>query len=102
MTRILILGYEEEPSQIVGLVPFEDGTVKCLTCGKTVSSMRSARRHYTLVHATDRSDRRYKCQICHVDFAVESYRDDHMRVRHGITKSMMKNRVMPFDQNASQ
>ena len=80
---------------IIGLVPTEDGSVRCLTCGKTVSSMRSARRHYHLVHSTNKEDRQLCCQICHKTFAVESYLDDHMRRTHKITKSMLKNRVMP-------
>ena len=80
---------------IIGLVPMEDGSVRCLTCGKSVSTMRSARRHYHLVHSTNKEDRQLCCQICHKTFAVESYLDDHMRRTHKITKSMMKNRVMP-------
>merc|ERR1719362_2016761 len=75
---------------IIGLVPMEDGSVRCLTCGKSVSTMRSARRHYHLVHSTNKQD----SQICHKTFAVESYLDDHMRRTHKITKSMMKNRVL--------
>ena len=73
----------------------EDGMVRCLTCGKSLASMRSARRHYHLVHSTNKEDRQLCCQICHKTFAVESYLDDHMRRTHKITKSMMKNRVMP-------
>ena len=57
--------------------------------------MRSARRHFTLVHATDSEDRKFQCDVCHKTFAVESYKDDHMRHIHKISKSMMKSRVMP-------
>ena len=103
-----MLGYVEEEGEvveveastssgggIVGLVPLANGTVQCLTCGKTLATIQSAKRHYKLVHATDMSDKRYQCEICHSTFAVESYKNDHMRVIHGITQTMLKNRVMP-------
>ena len=43
----------EASSGIIGLVPTSDG-VRCLSCGKTLSTMSSAKRHYTLVHATNK------------------------------------------------
>jgi uncharacterized protein with PIN domain len=79
---------------LVGLVPMEDGMVRCLTCGKSLASMPSARRHYSLVHANNKDDR-ISCQMCHRTFAAESYVDDHMRRVHGISKKMLKNRVLP-------
>ena len=79
---------------LVGLVPMEDGMVRCLTCGKSLASMPSARRHYNLVHANNKDDR-ISCQMCHRTFAAESYVDDHMRRVHGISKKMLKNRVLP-------
>ena len=79
---------------LVGLVPVENG-VKCLTCGKIVQSMRSARRHFSLVHSTNREDRKFVCDVCGQAFAVEGYKFDHMRHMHGITKGMLKNRVIP-------
>jgi len=82
-----------ESGEIVGLVPMSDGSVQCLTCGKTLSSMPSAKRHYNLVH--EKNMERVSCQICPRTFAAESYVDDHMRRSHGITKKMLKNRVMP-------
>ena len=82
-----------ESGEIVGLVPMADGSVQCLTCGKTLSSMPSAKRHYSLVH--EKNMERVSCQICPRTFAAESYVDDHMRRSHGITKKMLKNRVMP-------
>ena len=96
------LGYDDDSdpgghhssSGNVGLIPVAEG-VRCLTCGKTLSSMQSAKRHYTLVHATNKEDRKFSCDVCHQRFAVESYKDDHMRHQHGISKSMMKKRVMP-------
>jgi len=96
-------GYDDDDSEPeghhsssgnVGLIPVAEG-VRCLTCGKTLSSMQSAKRHYTLVHATNKEDRKFSCDVCHQRFAVESYKDDHMRHQHGISKSMMKKRVMP-------
>ena len=51
----------------------------------TFSSIPSAKRHME----------RVSCQICPRTFAAESYVDDHMRRSHGITKKMLKNRVMP-------
>lgn len=94
---ILFLGFENEEQEegIVGLVPMSDGSVQCLTCGKSLSTMGSAKRHYQLVHVIDKSDKRFKCEICHKAFSVESYKTDHIRVKHGISKAMMKNRVMP-------
>jgi len=87
-------GDHHSSSGNVGLIPVAEG-VRCLTCGKTLSSMQSAKRHYTLVHATNKEDRKFSCDVCHQRFAVESYKDDHMRHQHGISKSMMKKRVMP-------
>ena len=78
----------------MGLAPVENG-VLCLTCGKTLSTMQSAKRHHTLVHATNKEDRKFMCQICHQTFAVQSYKDDHMRHQHGISKAMLKQRVIP-------
>ena len=83
-----------DSGEIVGLVPMADGSVQCLTCGKTLSSMPSAKRHYNLVHEKN-PENRVSCPICSRTFAAESYVDDHMRRSHGITKKMLKNRVMP-------
>ena len=57
--------------------------------------MRSAKRHYNIVHATDKNDKKFKCPVCYRGFAVESYKVDHMRHIHGISKQMLKNKIMP-------
>lgn len=46
------------PDPLVGLVPYDDGSVRCLTCGKILSSMNSGRRHFMLVHESSNSDRK--------------------------------------------
>jgi len=76
---------------IMGLVPMADGVVKCLTCGKGLSTMGTAKRHYRLVHG-DKS-KRMPCPICQRTFAAQSYVTDHMRKVHGITTSMMENKI---------
>ena len=73
-----------------------NGVVQCVTCGKNLSSMRSGRRHYSLIHATKSENDRIMCQICHVTFAAESYLADHMRRKHGDYKSM-KNKSLKQD-----
>ena len=78
------LGFEE-----VGLIPMADGMVQCSTCGKTLSTMQSARRHYNLIHAKDTIDM-VKCPICQKPFAGTSYVDDHMRKTHKISKKLWK------------
>ena len=78
------LGFEE-----VGLIPMADGMVQCSTCGKTLSTMQSARRHYNLIHAKDTIDMA-TCPICQKQFSGKSYVDDHMRKTHKISKKMWK------------
>lgn len=78
------LGFEE-----VGLIPMADGMVQCSTCGKTLSTMQSARRHYNLIHAKDTIDMA-TCPICQKQFSGTSYVDDHMRKTHKISKKMWK------------
>ena len=78
------LGFAE-----IGLIPLVDGTVQCSTCGKTLSTMQSARRHYSLIHAKDTIDM-VKCPICQKPFAGTSYVDDHMRKTHKISKKLWK------------
>jgi len=56
----------EASSGIIGLVPTSDG-VRCLSCGKTLSTMSSAKRHYTLVHATNKEMTENTC----VKFAIK-------------------------------
>jgi len=77
-------GFEE-----VGLIPMADGMVQCSTCGKTLSTMQSARRHYNLIHAKDTIDMA-TCPICQKQFSGKSYVDDHMRKTHKISKKMWK------------
>ena len=48
-----------------------------------------------MINATNKNDRKFKCPVCHQMFAVEMYMENHMRQMHGITKAMMKNRVIP-------
>ena len=93
----IILDYDNqytEDNDLIGLVPVPEG-VKCLTCGKILSNLQNARRHYKIIHATDKNDKKFKCPICHRGFAVESYKVDHMRCMHGITKTMLQNKIMP-------
>lgn len=66
-----------------------DGMVQCSTCGKTLSTMQSARRHYNLIHAKDTIDMA-TCPICQKQFSGKSYVDDHMRKTHKISKKMWK------------
>lgn len=66
-----------------------DGMVQCSTCGKTLSTMQSARRHYHLIHAKDTIDMA-TCPICQKQFSGKSYADDHMRKTHKISKKMWK------------
>ena len=89
-----VYSYPNDPN--LGLVPVENG-VKCLTCGKIVQTMKSARRHFALVHSTNKEDRKFICEICGQSFAVEGYKYDHIRHSHGITKAMLKNREMPIE-----
>ena len=90
------LDLEEENSStpFVGLVQLKNG-VKCLTCGRILSKMNSARRHFRIMHATDKEDRKFQCDFCPKTFTVECYKNDHMRASHGISQTMMKNRVIP-------
>ena len=87
-----LLDFQEDG--LIGLVHVPEG-VKCLSCGKVVASMRSAKRHYQIMHATDRNDRNFKCPVCAQDFAVASYLSDHMRKVHRISQTMLKTKVMP-------
>ena len=66
---------------------FEDGSVQCLKCHRTLSSMINARSHYKEIHMTERSDRKFACPLCDKTFAVRRYMADHMRKTHGVTQT---------------
>jgi hypothetical protein len=50
-----------------------------------------AKRHYSEIHCFGLE----KCRICGAQFKNGRYRDEHMRRRHGITKKMLQNMIIP-------
>ena len=69
---------------------FEDGTVQCLKCHRTLSSLNIARNHYKEIHMTEKTDRKFACPLCEKGFAVRRYMADHLRTQHGVTQTMIK------------
>ena len=82
--------YEE--NEAIGLAPLPDGKVKCLKCGKILSKMGNAKRHYAFTHQPNKPA---KCHICQAVFKNAEYRDNHQRNNHGVTPSMIRNAVPP-------
>ena len=79
------------------LAPLESGKVACLTCGKTISSMQNAKRHFKLTHQLNQA---VKCRLCKAVFKNHTSRDTHQRKIHGLTPSMLRNAVrVPNDPN---
>ena len=75
----------------VGLAQSQYG-VTCLVCGKVLSNMSNAYRHYNLAHEVNQPA---KCTICKKDFKNKLSRDDHYRKAHNLTPSAVKNSVQP-------
>ena len=78
------------------LVQLSDGKVACLKCGKHLSSIHSAKRHFISVH---QQNEQAQCRVCQKTFKNIQTRDSHSRQAHGVTNSMLKNAIrMPSQQ----
>ena len=86
----IIIGLEE----IGGLAQLPDGKVTCLfpNCGKTLSCITSANRHYKLYHQFNQPS---TCPVCKKEFKNKMYRGDHMRRIHNLSAYAMNNAFKP-------
>lgn len=82
--------YEEAPLEL-GVVQLDDGQAKCLVCSKTYCNLYKAKRHYSEIHCVGLE----RCRICGAQFKNQRYRDEHMKRRHGVTKKMLQNMIIP-------
>ena len=64
----------------------DDGRACCLICGKMLSNVINAKRHYRLMHMMDPSQRNFKCDLCQATFPVKEYLNNHKRSTHRIYK----------------
>jgi len=86
-------GGDDEPLEQLGVVQMDDGQGRCLVCSKSFINIYKAKRHYREVH----NDGGYleNCRICGAQFKNQRYRDEHMKRRHGVTKKMLDNMIIP-------
>ena len=82
----------EEEDSAAGLAQLPDGSVTCLKCGKTLSTISNANRHYRIHHLPNQPSR---CPICKLVFKNKMYKGDHMRNVHKLSASAMKNTFKP-------
>jgi KRAB domain-containing zinc finger protein len=64
------------------LKPVEDGCIECLNCNKILSSKKSARQHYKILHL----NKRFTCSVCSQGFAGEYWMKKHIKVAHMLSK----------------
>ena len=84
--------YDGEVDEELGLAKLPDGKVACLKCGKTLSSIFNAKRHYATSHQPNKAA---KCKFCGKICKNTLAREAHMRRIHGVTPAMMKNVIKP-------
>ena len=72
-----------------------NGRVICLKCNKSLKTMNIAKSHYMEQHLTDKSEKKFQCEVCKQEFAIRRYLADHMTKHHGISRKMMKTRITP-------
>jgi hypothetical protein len=85
----------EEENEQLGLAPMTDGRVTCLRCGKILSEMGIARRHFLNIHETNKAEKNIKCKLCEKKFAVMEYMRTHMARFHSISAKMFKANIVP-------
>lgn len=71
-----------------GVASKRDGGGCCLTCGKTYSLLRNAKRHYQEVHLS--TNQVFKCKFCGKVFNRKRYRDEHLSKKHGVKMKDLK------------
>ena len=77
-------------SSLTTLSNFEnskDGRKICTLCGMTFSSMANAQRHFRNQHT---ETERIPCKLCQRNFKNNHSYTEHLRISHGVTKSMLK------------
>jgi hypothetical protein len=85
--------YAEENPLKLGVVQLADGQGKCLVCLKSFCNLYKAKRHYREVHCGGAVME--KCSVCGAEFKNRRYRDTHMKRRHGISKKMLDEMIIP-------
>jgi len=80
-----------EDGKATGLVQTPNGVI-CLKCGKVLSCLSSANRHYNLTHQINQPA---NCFICSKRFKNKLSRDDHYRKMHNLTPSAVNNPIVP-------
>ena len=87
-----MLGDCEEPTEEEGLARTEDGRVTCLKCFQSFSSMSNGERHYKSKHM---ELAKVRCKFCPRIYKTIHSLNEHLRRTHGLSKKMLKNRVIP-------
>ena len=93
----LVLGLYEASTEEAfedegGLAALPDGRVTCLVCGKTLSQLANAKRHYKSAHQPNQPAR---CRVCKKLCKNKQARDMHLRRAHDLTPKLMRNIIPP-------
>ena len=77
-----------------GIVMTDAGFWQCLKCLKQMTVKNSALRHYRNVHL---EPEKVSCKYCPKVFKHKESHVKHLNYVHGITKRMLKHRVIPSE-----
>ena len=78
-------------SQYDGVIRLADGRGQCTVCGKVSSLYHNVVQHYRLLHTEGERER---CHVCGLDFKNKISLGGHMRRKHGLYPSVLKDSVV--------